>query len=733
MARPRPYEQRILARAESVLQRSTAGVLGETKSSARLEILEASAAIIGGWDIEEFNSAFAVDTVLPSPETARAADELVQQLERQPISPHLALASLASPILNDGDRRRSGAYYSDFRLANFAAGKVAPSLTPSSLLVDPACGSGILLTAAVLAVCGDDAGARREMLSAAVSARDISEQAIRATRLALASVARDLTPVKALAARLLCQDSLLPDGSEWIAGQCEAVVVNPPWERLKVTRHEHLRARGHQRHYGDDYPDTADLPDLELARSRLSDYIERLSVAYALGDSADVDLYQLFIQLSVRLIEQYNGQAALIVPAGVIRSQGSEGLRRVLFGRFSAEITVLDNRAAFFAADSRLKFLVLHLTPKHQTRTLRISHASSTGLDLEVDRTVDIPELELRAIRPDLTVPEVRSRGEWELFRRLSLQGHRLGAAGTLWAGAEIVRELDMSRDRHLFAREGLHAHLPVIEGRMVQQFRCGAKSYVSGTGRRAQWRGNPLGHEEIRPQFYVAEEALPAGVLRRSAKPRVGFCDITGQTNERTMLAAQIPSGVVCGNKVPTITFPDGAIPELPMLLLGVLNSLAFDWVLRRVVTTSVNYFLLKSLPLPALDLHDRAAGRIIAAVRTMQSLAWSDPVASQTVWGLTRAEVDAVVLHSYGVSLTEAEVMLRDFPLLDAAERPIRGETRSTVTRDAVLAMFKEYAGESGGIHRSRLEESLEAGSIPYCGKGVRGLAPAATPLTG
>ncbi len=94
---------------------------------------------------------------------------------------------------------------------------------------------------------------------------------------------------------------------------------------------------------------------------------------------------------------------------------------------------------------------------------------------------------------------------------------------------------------------------------------------------------------------------------MKRVRNPRAGYCDIAGQTNERAMMSAAIPAGVVCGNKVPTIIFPGKEGEKRLYFFVGVTNSFVFDWILRRVLSTTVNYFLLFSLPMPKAELENR------------------------------------------------------------------------------------------------------------------------------
>ena len=149
-----------------------------------------------------------------------------------------------------------------------------------------------------------------------------------------------------------------------------------------------------------------------------------------------------------------------------------------------------------------------------------------------------------------------------------------------------------MTKERPKFMGRATAGALPLVEGRMVQTHRFGVKGHISGTGRSAVWEAYPIGGSRLSPQFWIRPEDMPLGNQHRTDLLRVGFCDIAGQTNERSLMAALIPPGVICGNKVPTILFPEDTSEERLQVWTAIANSFAFDWMLRRVLTTTVNYF---------------------------------------------------------------------------------------------------------------------------------------------
>ncbi len=600
MSPSRPLARQLLGPAEKILE-----AFAGKDQTKRLDVLEGAAAVLGGVSLETLRATDDLPRALSSDEALFAGDLVRVALLPLPAPPALMLASLAQPPMAPTERRRAGAYYTDFRLARFLVERLPHDLGPADKVIDAASGTGILLAAAALGFRDSQEHLDRFIAESACAA-DLSAAALRGVKLVLASLTADDAAVRALAHRLRQVDSLAAGPAAWedVAPRGFQVVIgNPPWEKLKLSRHEHLVANGIDRHYGADYEEEG-LDELGEARRRMRAYVSEMASIYDREGRGETDLYRLFLVLGMRLLAP-GGQIGMLVPAGLIRSQGTEPLRRDLLERAGAlRISVFENKARFFEIDSRFKFLAVHASLEKRSRrsTLVLDHADGGPDRVDVVSSARLGRSRLGRLRPDLTVPEVRSPAEWLLFRRMAEAGRPLGSLGGRWQ-LDFARELDMTNDRSLLEREAEAGMLPLIEGRMIHQFRSSYKAYVSGSGRGASWRVTEPGDDALAPQFWVASGRLSAKTRERAAMDRVGFCDITGQTNERTMLASRIPAGAVCGNKVPTVTFPAHPDPEgAARLWLAVVNSFAFDWLLRRLVTTTVNYFVLRSIPFPSL-----------------------------------------------------------------------------------------------------------------------------------
>lgn len=713
MSRPRTQEQRLLATARQLLEHACC----EVGPTARVEVLEACAAAHGGWSIDEYRQTFP-RAFAYSADTVRAwGEKLSDLLTSLPLPISLAVSALAQPELPGGDQRRAGAYYTDFRLAQYLAAQfVLCDLTPDDRVIDVAAGSGMLLAALTMKVSQGHPDAAARFIADNVCAADLHEQALVATRLTLSTLVADLDPLVRMQTRLLSGDSLTRGLQEWdelAPGGFAAVIGNPPWEKLKVTRHEHLKANGAQRHYGATYRDV-DHVAYDDERIRMLAYVDDLTRRTALQGSGEADLYKLFFEVAARLVRP-GGELGLLVPAGLIRSQGTQELRAFLFQRApELTMTILENRAAFFAIDTRFKFLALHAKfhAGDHRQPIILKHAAGTDTGVVETGVARIGRSELKRMRADLTVPEVRSTDELRLFTKLVDGATTL--ADDQWRHS-YMREVDMTNDRGHFLTRRTREALPLMEGRLVHQHRAMAKAYLSGTGRAARWTPLAPDNATLRPQFWYPRTALSPTLAARTDVPRAGFCDVTGQTNERTLLAAVIPSGVVCGNKVPTLTFD---IPRLTaedgaLLWVAVANSLPVDWATRRVVTTSMNYFLLLSLPLPALD--ESGQQSLVEASRTLCNF---EGARDYDPWqaGIVRAEIDSTIALAFGLAVEDLNLMLSDFRLLDRGQPPLPGESASTITRDLLIATHAKRMSVDCREWQDRAERARQLGAAPY-----------------
>ncbi|MFY9658475.1 MAG: hypothetical protein WAK01_18145, partial [Methylocystis sp.] len=220
---------------------------------------------------------------------------------------------------------------------------------------------------------------------------------------------------------------------------------------------------------------------------------------------------------------------------------------------------------------------------------------------------------------PDtLAIAEIAHGSDIAIVQKLYARFPKFGANEPGLADRQYMREVDMGNDRDCFS-DG-RVGVPLYEGRMVAAFDHRAKAYVSGRARSSLWRELTFGAPEkaISPQWHISAVDIPNTVGDRWRQFRLGFCDVASPTNARTLVAALIPSGVVCGHSVPTIAFsPDDA--ALSLLWLAVANAMCSDYLARKKVSLHMTFSVLDSLPLPRCSEHTPIAQAIAARALTL------------------------------------------------------------------------------------------------------------------
>jgi len=188
----------------------------------------------------------------------------------------------------------------------------------------------------------------------------------------------------------------------------------------------------------------------------------------------------------------------------------------------------------------------------------------------------------------------------------------------------------DYQAEVHMSDRDGAFRAnppgLPLYEGRMIDFFDHRAKSYVSGHGNSSVWQETPFGgtlRKEVLPQWHVGSDMLTDSTGTRVTHFRVGFMDVADPGRQRSFCSAIIPPQTVCGDKVPTITFPD-ADWYLPVYV-AIANTLVVDFMARqRVLSKAMKFNILDSLPIARLDQSDpRSRWLAVRALRLSCMLA--------------------------------------------------------------------------------------------------------------
>ena len=442
-------------------------------------------------------------------------------------------------------------------------------------------------------------------------------------------------------------------------GGFDAVIGNPPWDRIKLQEVEWFAPRDSEiahlttaaarktriRWLRDNGDPMADDFDAAKRRADTLGAFVRGSGHYPLLGGGDINLYSLFVERAMGLVRP-EGIVGLLTPSGIYADKtAAPFFKQVSTGGRVAGLFDFENRRPrtglphFFPdVDSRFKFCALVFGGDErrfdETMCAFFLHATDTIND--PDRCFPLAPSHFARVNPNTgTAPVFRTRRDAEITRRIYerhpvLVDRSQGEVRNVWP-VGYLRMFDMTNDSRLFRtaselradghypvqgnrwKKGDELYLPLYEGKMVQAFDHRAASVVVNSenlNRPAQPR--EATHEEHtdvewspEPQYWVA--ASECGWDDRSSWV-LGFKDITSPTNIRTFIAALFPA-VAFGNKVPILM--SEAKDRTEWLLAANLNSVVFDFVTRQKLQgQTLNLYIVEQLPVIAPDAYDRQFG---------------------------------------------------------------------------------------------------------------------------
>lgn len=263
----------------------------------------------------------------------------------------------------------------------------------------------------------------------------------------------------------------------WARGGFDAMLGNPPWERIKLQEQEFFAARA---------PDIAEAPNA-AARGRMikalaaaepgtperhlhaafwhakrtaeaaSEFARAAGGRYPLTGRGDVNTYALFAEHFARSVNTH-GRAGVIVPTGI----ATDATTAPFFGwlveeRRLARLVDFENRAGLFpAVDSRMKFALL--TFGHDEDEARFAFFLTDPAQLSHrERSFVLSPDQIARINPNTkTAPVFRARRDAELTAKIYdaapvLMNDDLGKDGDHWQMTVRTRIWHMAEDAAWF------------------------------------------------------------------------------------------------------------------------------------------------------------------------------------------------------------------------------------------------------------------------------------------
>ena len=403
-------------------------------------------------------------------------------------------------------------------------------------------------------------------------------------------------------------------------GGFDAVIGNPPWDRIKLqevewfsTRSPKLalaptaaaRRRGIKQLRDEGDPLASEFDAAKLRADRLGQLI-RASGHYPLLGGGDINLYSLFVERAMRLVKP-EGIVGLLTPSGIyadktaarfFKSVSTSGRVGGLFDFENKKIFFKDVHASF-------KFCALIFGGEErrfaETECAFFLHDTATVHD--PDRCFPLAPADFARVNPNTgTAPIFRTRRDADITRRI-YENHpvlvdRSGDDEHRVWPVRYYAMFHMANSSHLFRtekelkangfypvtgnrwRKASELYLPLYQGRMINQFDHRANSV----------RLNPLNthnpylSEEVDPTQHANPEFLPksafwvpstsvSGAFPESRDWIISYRRLARPTDVRTMISA---IGPVAGYEMNAnnIQLPPETLSHTYCCLVANLNS---------------------------------------------------------------------------------------------------------------------------------------------------------------
>ena len=437
------------------------------------------------------------------------------------------------------------------------------------------------------------------------------------------------------------------------------------------------------------------------------------SGGYQLQGVGDKDLYQLFCERYSHLVRQ-DGRLGVVLPRTAFLAQGARGFRQWLFTHNSLRRLdlLLNNRRWAFTIHPQYTIALLtgqRRAPTEQT-SFQVTGPSANlkeFQDVARGQGVSILASSLGSAR---VVPLLPSQMHSDVLAKLrrgvhfdSLQNPGIPATAKGRAAASHAiphRELDETQQRALFSHS---QGVSVWKGRSFDQYKPHGNEPVGY----AVWNDVLTFAQNKRVRSPVFKRVFSTDFL---ADPdthpmnhcRIAFRDVTNRTNSRTVLACLVPPRTPLTNSAPYLVFM-GWDSISQASLLGVLNSVPFDWVARRYVETHLNFYVLNSLTFPPPDNTPwEHIGKLAARLSCVDERFAEFAAKTGVECGpLTdgqcndmRAEIDALVARAYGLTVDELHFIFTDF-----TENAVSPAYRRLVLEKFEVAEAGKWLADVGG----------------------------------
>jgi len=512
----------------------------------------------------------------------------------------------------------------------------------------------------------------------------------------------------------------------------DAVIGNPPWERMKLQEREFFDTSAPEIAAATDAAKRRKLidklktknPDLYQkyldAQSKADNSLAyiRSCDRYSLTGKGDINTYAVFAELAHSIVSPA-GQVGLLVPTGIATDKTNEDFfAKLVDSQMLSGLYDFENKAPIFPDVHRsYKFSVLLFGgAKMKCKSADFVFFARTMDDLKDDKHhIALSANDFKLLNPNTrTCPIFRSKRDANLtkyiYKRVPVLINKTRKEGGNPWGIKFFTMFHQTNDAELFHtaeqlkadgfkrsgsnwKKGKTVFLPLYEAKMLQMFDHRAASVIVDE---ENWfrQGQPdsssvVAHQNpefsVEPRWWASQEVINKALGETAPPALLAFKNVTSPTNQRTMIAAFVPSvGVI--NSSPLIRFEDKIPASIQCCLLANLNAFILDYVARQKIgNVNLNFFLIEQFPMFHPDFYKQKcpwdkkqtlekwiSGRVLKLTCTSNDMI---PLAEAVGFKPTvhkwdtaerldlMAELDAAYFILYGIERNDVEYILSTF----------------------------------------------------------------------
>ena len=421
-------------------------------------------------------------------------------------------------------------------------------------------------------------------------------------------------------------------------------------------------------------------------------------------------------------------QMGQVLPGRIFSGTTGKDLREYLLNETNLRYVIgFENKGIFDDIHGQYKFATVILKTEGNTESI---NAIFQQHDINILRNVDeeticVPRALFERFSPkERLFPQIKSEEE-------------VGVLDTIISHPSIDDDLNTwklrpynelkTTDRQCFLEDSKRGEYPVYAGRNINQFFYKPMKGDEGIELPKRWSVEEDTDPDISAKKRIREKNLrtlkralynhfdgtgsqksfvnelfqehrdqgltEADVRLDCTEYRIGIRDVARSTDERSLIASVLPPGVVCYETIHTIrpyridpseedlnSHPAHGVyareftdKEL-FVALGLLNSLPFDYLMRRKVDSHIVQYEFRESQLPRLTEGDdwfeyisRRAARLncygdeFGEMR--ERLGGIEAAADEEERKRLRAEIDAAAFHAYGLDQEQTDFVLDDF----------------------------------------------------------------------